>query len=98
MVQLPGYFMRMAASGALLLACAAAQADTNFSCAHGIVSIGDSSYVVAKKCGEPQGKENAAGGGAKVTLENWFYGGGSKLNYRFTFRAGSLIEIEHMGQ
>ena len=70
--------------------------ESNFSCAHGVISVGDATITVLKKCGEPLGRENVAGGGAEDTKENWFYGGGNRLSYRFIFRAGMLVAIERM--
>ena len=45
--------------------------ESSYSCSKGVVSVGDTVYTIIKKCGEPTGKENLAGGGAEATEEHW---------------------------
>lgn len=97
-----GRYALLAVVTAALLASgnlpAASAGETAYSCKNGIVQVGDSTFAIREKCGEPLSTEMLSGGGADVVEENWFYGGGAKLPYLFHVRAGKLVGIERQNR
>ena len=64
-----------------------------FRCGGRIVSIGDRTLVILKRCGNPEYKEIIRHGIKKPKLENWVYRYGCRYYY-LLFKDGKLIEIE----
>jgi len=75
---------------------AAHAAGNNYGCRKGVVTIGDPTFTIIEKCGQPRQKEALAGGGADATEEHWYYGTPGKLPYLFHLRAGRLISIQRL--
>ena len=85
-------------AGALLLASAAAQADS-MRCGSALVSVGDRAWEVEQKCGAPDHRD-AVGytlGGydrREFKVEEWVYGPRNGATYILTFEANRLKRIE----
>ena len=64
-------------------------------CNCGLVSIGDRTFVVLKRCGEPVYKEIIREGKRKQPkLENWVYGPIGGMYHYLIFKDGKLFKIE----
>jgi len=72
---------------------------SSFRCGNDLVSIGDRSFEVLKKCGEPVSKEQI---GYTITrdkkrelkIDEWIYGPKNGVHYYLIFVGNELVEIK----
>ena len=77
-------------------------ASADMRCGTGLISEGDSTYEVQKKCGPPSHREaipaepnlNKSQKNHAVTVENWVYGPQNGAYYRLKFLDGKLVSID----
>ena len=86
----------MLSTSVLAAAAGSAMAENLYSCAKGVVEVGDTSFEVSERCGAPDSKETVSAGGADVVVENWYYGNKPRIPYVFHFSAGKLDRIERL--
>lgn len=78
------------------------QAFADMRCGTNLVSEGESTFEVKKKCGEPANREvipaalnyPKSKGNHAVTVENWVYGPQNGAYYRLKFLDGTLVSIK----
>ena len=63
-------------------------------CGCSLIFIGDPTFLVLKRCGEPIHKELIRHGIKGAKIESWVYGPTSGMYYYLIFRDGKLYEIE----
>ncbi|UFH50127.1 DUF2845 domain-containing protein [Pseudomonas sp. KNUC1026] len=84
-----------------LFAASQAMADDTWRCNSTLVSVGDSTTRVARKCGEPPSKTapsfmrvpNYRGGFSDVQVEQWTYGPDSGMYHTLRFEGDQLVRI-----
>ena len=94
--------MKPLISTLLLLLPLCAQATSTLRCDNGLISLGDSSSVVASKCGEPLSRDflgyreviDEYGFRNEVTVEEWSYGPRNGMYQFLRFEGNRLIKID----
>lgn len=84
-----------------LLAASHAMADDTWRCNSTLVSVGDSTTQVARKCGDPPSKTapnfmrvpNYRGGFSDIQVEQWTYGPDSGMYHTLRFEGDQLVKI-----
>lgn len=87
-------------AGLTLLACATAHADDSLRCGSALVSVGDSSNTVLRKCGEPSGrgpisylKGPEGHPREEVPVQQWTYGPTFGMYHYLRFEGDRLAAI-----
>lgn len=83
----------------LLLACAGGAQGETLRCGSQLVSVGDRTFEVEQKCGEPAfrdlvGFTLGADERREYKIEEWIYGPSNGMLTILTFEGNRLIEIE----
>lgn len=94
--------MKPLISALLLLLSLCAQASSTLRCDNGLISTGDSTNVVASKCGEPLSRDflgyreviDEYGFSNEVTVEEWSYGPRHGMYQFLRFEGNRLIKID----
>ena len=86
----------------LVLLPLGAHASSTLRCDNGLISVKDSSSVVASKCGEPMSREfvgyrevlDAYGFRNEVAVEEWVYGPRNGMYQFLRFEGNRLVKID----
>lgn len=83
----------------LLLSSLAAQADSNLRCGSSLVKIGDRTFEVQEKCGQPAYRDEIGytlgnNDRREYRMEEWVYGPENGMLSFLTFEGGRLKSIE----
>lgn len=75
-------------------------ASGSFRCGNGLVSVGDDSFIVLKKCGEPISKEvvgyTIKNNERELKIEIWIYGPKGGVYYHLKIEGGKIVEITNI--